>query len=166
MTQDIEASQSAPATADAAGVDASAAADHQPESDIASDMAAEDWFSPEAATFGDRLAAAREQAGMSQAQLARRLGVKASTLRSWEEDLSEPRANRLSMLAGILNVSIMWLMNGEGEGLEAPLDEASVSSDVAGMLQELRELRLVIAQSGETLGRLEKRLRLVLKDQA
>ena len=35
----------------------------------------EDWFGPDAATFGDRVAGAREAAGMTQAQLARRLGV-------------------------------------------------------------------------------------------
>ncbi|MEZ5913851.1 MAG: helix-turn-helix transcriptional regulator, partial [Paracoccaceae bacterium] len=36
---------------------------------------AENWYSEEAATFGDRLAAAREAAGLSQAELAQRLGV-------------------------------------------------------------------------------------------
>ena len=30
------------------------------------------------------------------------LGVRLATLRSWEDDLSEPRANRLSMMAGLL----------------------------------------------------------------
>ena len=79
-----------------------------------------DWYGPEAATFGDRVAAAREQTGMTQAMLAKRLGVRLATLRGWEEDLSEPRANRLSMLAGLLNVSMMWLINGEGEGVDAP----------------------------------------------
>ena len=68
-----------------------------------------DWYGPDAATFGDRVAAAREQTGMSQAALAKRLGVRLSTLRGWEDDLSEPRANRLSMLAGLLNVSICLL---------------------------------------------------------
>ena len=79
-----------------------------------------DWYGPEAATFGDRVAAAREQTGMTQAMLAKRLGVRLSTLRGWEDDLSEPRANRLSMLAGLLNVSMMWLITGEGEGVDAP----------------------------------------------
>ena len=59
-----------------------------------------DWYGPESATFGDRLAGAREAAGMTQAELARRLGVKKATIADWENDLSEPRANRLSMMAG------------------------------------------------------------------
>ena len=78
-----------------------------------------DWYGPEAATFGDRVAAAREQAGMTQAALAKRLGVRLATLKSWEDDHSEPRANRLSMLAGLLNVSMRWLISGEGEGIDA-----------------------------------------------
>ena len=40
-------------------------------------MAGDDYdWGDEAATFGDRLALAREHAGMDQVQLARRLGVK------------------------------------------------------------------------------------------
>ncbi|MEK9705394.1 MAG: helix-turn-helix transcriptional regulator, partial [Paracoccaceae bacterium] len=50
-----------------------------------------DWYGPETSTFGDRVCAAREQAGMTQKQLAKRLGVKHSTIISWEQDLSEPR---------------------------------------------------------------------------
>ena len=57
----------------------------------------DNWYGPETATFGDRLAAARDSTGMSQAQLAKRLGIKPGTLRAWENNLSEPRANRLSM---------------------------------------------------------------------
>ncbi|MEN8891803.1 helix-turn-helix domain-containing protein [Planktotalea arctica] len=129
------------------------------------DMPSEDWYGPDAATFGDRLAAARDHAKMTQAQLARRLGVKASTLKSWEQDLSEPRANRLSMMAGLLNVSMMWLLNGEGEGLDAPIaDETPIDADVAAILRDVRDLRVVISQSADHLARLEKRLRTALKE--
>ena len=129
------------------------------------DMPAEAWYGPDAATFGDRLAAAREYAQMSQALMARRLGIRASTLRSWEQDLSEPRANHLSIMAGVLNVSMMWLMNGEGEGLDAPnADAAETDADVATILRDMRDLRVTISQSSEQLGRLEKRLRAALKD--
>lgn len=135
---------------------------HDSTLDAGADMTPEDWYGPDAATFGDRLAAARDQSGMTQAQLARRLGVKLSTLRGWEEDISEPRANRLSMIAGILGVSIMWLLNGEGDGLDAPgTDEFPDGADA--LFKEMRDLRANIAQASERLGRLEKHLRTVLK---
>ena len=47
-----------------------------------------DWYGPDAATFGDRVLGAREKAGMTQAQLSRRLGIKLATLQAWEEDRS------------------------------------------------------------------------------
>ena len=78
------------------------------------------WFDPDATTFGDRVAGARERAGMTQAEMAKRLGVKLKTLKGWEDDLSEPRANKLSMMAGLLNVSLLWLLSGEGEAPMGP----------------------------------------------
>ena len=121
-----------------------------------------DWYSPDASTFGDRLAGAREQAGLTQGDLARRLGVWLATLQKWEDDHSEPRANRLSMLAGLLNVSIMWLINGEGEGLETPEEALQPSDDMRALLTEMRGLRASMLQDAAALGRLEKRLRLMM----
>ena len=120
-----------------------------------------DWYSPDAATFGDRVAAARERAGMTQGVLAKRLGVQLATLRAWEEDRSEPRANRLSILAGLLNVSIMWLINAEGEGIDAPQDADAVNTDMQSLLSEMRVLRAEMLANAESMGRLEKRLRLL-----
>ena len=123
-----------------------------------------DWYGPDTATFGDRLAAARETSEMTQAELARRLGVRVATLRSWENDLSEPRANRLSMMAGLLNVSMMWLINGQGEGLDAPIEERALPSSASEVLNEMRELRTDMMARAEQMGRLEKKLRLALRD--
>jgi transcriptional regulator with XRE-family HTH domain len=125
---------------------------------------ATDWYGPESATFGDRVAAAREASSMSQDILAKRLGVKLRTLQGWENDISEPRANRLSMLAGLLNVSIVWLITGEGEGLTEHGQEEILSPDVNAVLGDLRALREEFKASAEKLARLEKRLRLLLKD--
>ena len=101
---------------------------------------------------------------MSQADLARRLGVKLKTVGAWEQDLSEPRANKLQMLAGVLNVSIMWLLNGEGDGIDGPDNEAALPADVANLLSDIRQVKLEVNALGGRLGRLEKRLRLALKD--
>ena len=121
------------------------------------------WYGPDMATFGDRLAAAREQAAMSQSDMAKRLGVKVSTLRNWEQDLSEPRANRLSMMAGLLNVSIMWLLNAEGEGISGPDDGSDIAPDIQETLNEIRDMKTVMKTSAERLARLEKKLRLILQ---
>ncbi|MFL4471972.1 multiprotein-bridging factor 1 family protein [Tateyamaria armeniaca] len=125
---------------------------------------AQDWYGADAATFGDRVAAAREAAGMTQKQLAKRLGVRLATMRSWEDDLSEPRANRLSIMAGLLNVSMMWLINGEGEGLTGPVETSGTMTDeTRNILTELRDLRADMLQRAEQVARLEKRLRATLE---
>jgi len=129
------------------------------------DDSATNWYDPEFATFGDRLAAARDASGMSQEVLAKRLGVKLATLSKWEDDMAEPRANRLAMMSGLLGVSISWLLTGAGEGLDNPgLDTDDDSPQK--LLLELRELRASFAARGEQLGRIEKRLRkLIAEDQ-
>lgn len=127
------------------------------EADPAADF---DW-GDEASTFGDRLALAREHAEMDQTQLARRLGVKVATIRNWEADRSEPRANRLQMLSGLLAVSIVWLMTGEGEGAPA-VPDADHGEEMRDLLAEMRSLRVAQTKLAERTGRIEKRLRAVL----
>jgi transcriptional regulator with XRE-family HTH domain len=122
-----------------------------------------DWYGPDSATFGDRLAGAREAAGMTQAQMARRLGVKKTTIAAWENDLSEPRANRLSMMAGMVNVSIMWLLTGEGEGMDAPVEAEEGAPELADVVAELRSIRGEMRASAERAAKLEKRVRLMLE---
>ncbi|MFT6452849.1 MAG: transcriptional regulator with XRE-family HTH domain [Halocynthiibacter sp.] len=123
-----------------------------------------DWYGEGNATFGDRLVAAREAAAMSPRELARRLGIKDKTLRNWEEDAAEPRANKLQMLAGVLNVSMRWLLSGEGDGIDGPDQPEQISPELEGLLLELRALRVQMMQGSEKLARLEKALRRVMKE--
>lgn len=123
-----------------------------------------DYYGPEVATFGDRVAAAREASGMSAEVLAKRLGIKLETLQRWEDDVSEPRANKLSTLSGVLNVSMVWLITGEGDGIETPAETLPI--DLREILDEMRSLRAQIKSRADTLGRLEKRLRELLKEHA
>lgn len=126
-----------------------------------------DWYGPDAATFGDRVAGAREQAGMTQPELARRLGVKIATLRAWEEDRSEPRANKLSMLSGLLNVSLPWLLSGQGMGLDGPAEaEGELTKDINDVLLAMREIKTDLQENADKLARLEKRLRVMLREQS
>ena len=122
-----------------------------------------DWYGAETATFGDRVAGAREALGLDQPGLARRLGVKVKTVRAWENDLSEPRANKLQMLSGVLGVSLMWLLNGEGEGLDGPAEEeVTLVPEVRSLLLEMRQIRAEVDDAADRLARVEKRLRTAL----
>ncbi|SHI77065.1 Transcriptional regulator, contains XRE-family HTH domain [Shimia gijangensis] len=124
------------------------------------------WYGDDVATFGDRLAAAREYAGLSQEEFSRRLGVKISTARGWEDDLNEPRANKLQMMAGLLNVSVVWLLMGEGEGVvSAPAEDEGVTApNLSGLLVEIRDIRAQMKNNLDHLARLEKKLRLAVKE--
>ena len=119
------------------------------------------WFSDETATFGDRLAAARDHAGLSQEELATRLGVETSTLQAWEDDTREPRANRVSMMCGMLGVSLSWLLTGEGvHGPGAPEEDGEIADkDIENLLREIRDTRLKMTRAADKIGRLEKQLR-------
>ena len=64
-------------------------------------------------SLGERIAYARERTGLSTAQLARRLGVKSRTLANWERNETEPRANRLVMLAQLVGVAPAWFFEGQ-----------------------------------------------------
>lgn len=127
---------------------------------------AKGWFSDAAATFGDRVAGAREAAGMTPEDLSRRLGVKLRTVIAWEDDASEPRANKLQMMAGMLNVSLMWLLTGKGDGIEGPVGAATPQIAEAGaILLELGQMRGEIAALGDRMAVLQKQLRGVLRVQ-
>jgi len=125
------------------------------------------WYSADVATFGDRLAGAREAAGLTQEDLAQRLGVRLTTVQNWEEDLAEPRGNRLQMLAGMLNVSLTWLLTAEGDGLVDPdAAPAPLSVGAEAALAELQRLRVGAIALADELAQLERQMRLAMRSAA
>ena len=118
-----------------------------------------DWYGPDKATFGDRLVAAREQSNLSQQDLPKRLGVKNSTIKSWENHNSEPRANRLSMLAGLLNVSITRLISAEGSGVEETEKSYETPDYLQEALKELMALKVNLLKNVDRINVIENKLR-------
>ncbi len=120
-----------------------------------------DDYSEDAATFGDRLALARESQNLTQEQLAKRLGLRVQTIQNWESDRSEPRANKLQMLAGFLNVSMIWLLTGEGDG--GPMVRTgrtkTLPAELSALLGEIRDIRVANVKANDRLAKLEKGLR-------
>lgn len=101
----------------------------------------EDNASKDNDTLGGRLWRAREAAGYNELKFARSIGIKKETLAAWESDRSEPRANKLVTIAGLLNVSPAWLLHGIGE---SPIDDA-ISEElqlIRAQLERIREFRM------------------------
>jgi HTH-type transcriptional regulator, cell division transcriptional repressor len=67
-------------------------------------------------TIGGRISFARDAMGLTVEQISSVAGVTTETWCNWENDRSEPRANRLDMLARILQTNIAWLIDGQGKG--------------------------------------------------
>lgn len=103
-------------------------------------------------TIGARIVQARENAELTTAQLARRLGVQTKTMNGWEKGESEPRSNRAVNLAGVLNVSVTWLLTGQSDQVQnmTPKDELievrKQIEDVQDSLERLSETMGYLAQ--------------------
>lgn len=117
-----------------------------------------DYFSETVATFGDRLEAAREAKGLTIASLAEKLGVDTRTVEAWENDADAPRANRVQMLAGLLNVSIVWLISGESNGSSHVEETYERPTGVNDALGEISQLKETLSGALERLDRLQSRL--------
>ena len=107
---------------------------------------------PDNDTLGGRLSRARDASGLSAAQLARRIGVRTTTIQGWESDRSQPRANRLSMLAGMLGVSLSWLLHGVGT---APNEDDGDARDESMALQ-LDRLKRLHAETAQVIRQIER----------
>ena len=61
-------------------------------------------------TFGSMIAELRKKQGMTQAELAEKLGITDKAVSKWERDLSFPDVNSIPKLAEIFNVTVDELM--------------------------------------------------------
>lgn len=91
-------------------------------------------------TLGGRISLAREATGLSEAEAARRLGVLARSWTAWERDRDVPRANRLATMAGILGVSLSWLLSGEGDGPANHMEKPAAGDTAQELMLELRRV--------------------------
>ena len=118
-----------------------------------------DYFATTAPTFGGRLQAARNAKGLSVARLGDKLGVEAEKVDIWESDEDTPRANRVQMLAGLLNVSIIWLITGESNGTTYVAETHDRPTIINDTLGEIAQLKATLLDAHDKLESLEQRLR-------
>ena len=100
--------------------------------------------SPQAGSFGKRLRTLRENAGLTQQQVAASLNVTRPSVTQWEADVTTPSLPKIRALAELLSVNVDDLIG----------DDASEFLDIHAIADRLRQARIATgfptAKSSET----------------
>lgn len=91
-------------------------------------------------SFGRLLTERRTQKGLTQAQLAERVGVSAQTVYRWEYDMRSPDVEQLKKLCTVLDVSPEYFLYGEEEK-NAHASENKFNVDETDGAQEEEKIR-------------------------
>lgn len=97
--------------------------------------------------IAERLRAAREQAGLSQGQVAVKLGMQRPTISEIEAGRRKVTAEEAGAFAELYDVSVSWLINGRAEEVDPSLELAARGlaklkrEDLDTLLHLLRTLR-------------------------
>lgn len=102
-----------------------------------------------AMALSDKISEARTAAGLTQSELARRLGIKPQSVQAWESGVSAPRARRLTQVAEVLGVSQAFLFEGtteQGGGAESEGGKSATGS--VQMAQALADRLIASVETG------------------
>lgn len=86
--------------------------------------------------FGERLRSLRKEHGLSQQELAERLGVSHMTVRRLESDESRPQGEILAGLVNALGVDLEWLLTGRSSTYSVLMRECVPIFETVDALQE------------------------------
>ena len=80
-------------------------------------------------SLGNNIFAKRKENGMTQEDIADRLGVSRQAVSDWERDVKKPETQNLIDLAKLLGASIDWLCADELAGSEKQREEQPVEGE-------------------------------------
>lgn len=69
-------------------------------------------------TTGQRIKAARKEAGLTQKELGKKIGVTYQTIAQWENDLRNPKQETVQRISNALDCDFYWLLWGERLSIE------------------------------------------------
>lgn len=84
-------------------------------------------------TFGEKLKAARLEAGLKQSDLAKKLKTTGNTVSNWETNVCKPDLDMLSHICSVLRVGASYF-------LHTSVPDADVSFTELGLVKKYREL--------------------------
>lgn len=96
-------------------------------------------------TTGERIKAARKAAGLTQAELAKKLGIPYQSIGQWENNIRNPKYETIQKISKALDVDSLWLMGpdnsdyllaGAEKGIKVGLDKG-ISIGKSELLRKL-----------------------------
>jgi transcriptional regulator with XRE-family HTH domain len=118
-------------------------------------------------TMGRRIAARRTELGLTQAQLAERVGLARQTVSMWETgDIRDIRGRHLTVLATVLGVTDKWILFGDAAPAKPRAEDGDTIDELIAIIRRmtpeerattLQELRAREDQARELYEQLRKR---------
>ena len=103
--------------------------------------------------MGRRIAARRTELGMTQAQLAEKIGLARQTVSMWETgDIQDIRGRHLAILASVLDVTDDWILFGDVATTKPTADENGTVAELMAIIR-----RMTREERAETLEELRAR---------
>lgn len=90
--------------------------------------------------FSERLKDLRKQAGLTQVDVAERLGISQPAYASWERGLKKPTQDNLVKIAQILSVSVDYLLGNSEEVVELDNIELLFRMNSKGLTEEEKKV--------------------------
>lgn len=80
-------------------------------------------------TIGDRIKQVRNEASLTLASFAQKIGVKSPSVSRWETGINNPSPRTIKIICSEFGINSDWLTNGEGE-MRSITKETAVSNDL------------------------------------
>lgn len=91
-----------------------------------------------------RLRELRIKSGLTQNEIATKLGVSGQTILNWENGIYEPKINQLIQLADLFNVSVDYLIERKGD--EKRIDDICRELDAISKEEFIEFIRKALAK--------------------
>lgn len=101
--------------------------------------------------FSSRFSRAIKSAGLTQLALAKAAGVRQSAISNYCKGNGLPSAEALYALSKVLNVSMEWLISGEGEEIQNSDTWQQRALEAEGKLAELKEVLPLLGKANSML---------------
>ena len=94
-------------------------------------------------TIGSRITAERKRMGLSQEELADKIGVSRQAVSKWETDMSAPDAFNLITLSEVLGTSVEYIVTGKSTTHSESAEDSAKIVDQAAPVSGRRDIAIV-----------------------